>query len=141
MTLLKTSLTASVAAVSLILIQACASVNVDPCSSQGIQLRMTQSLNSFARQNRADINEIKDAASYLDGATTTGAMKIAFAARALTRVVESFRETVAPDVQEIASQCKVQEPIRDVFVEFLRDEGVNRKVIEWVEDFNLVFED
>ena len=133
MTLLKTSLTASVAAVSLILIQACASVNV--------QLRMTQSLNSFARQNRADINEIKDAASYLDGATTTGAMKIAFAARALTRVVESFRETVAPDVQEIASQCKVQEPIRDVFVEFLRDEGVNRKVIEWVEDFNLVFED
>tara|TARA_Y100000052_G_scaffold27554_1_gene36241 strand:- start:24405 stop:24830 length:426 start_codon:yes stop_codon:yes gene_type:complete len=140
MTLTKRSFSAALAAVSLILTSGCASISVDPCSAEGIQLRVSQSLNSFARQNRADLNEIKQAATYLDGATTTGTMKIAFAARALTRVVGSFREIVAPEIQEIAMQCEVQEPVRDVFVEFLRDEGVNRQVIEWVEDFNLVFE-
>ncbi|MAT35099.1 MAG: hypothetical protein CMK06_08135 [Ponticaulis sp.] len=117
----------------------CASLNVDPCSSQGIQQRLEREFNQFARNNRSDLNEIRAASTWMDGQTNFGSMKIAFAAQSLRRLVSSFERDVVPEIQGIAEQCGTVEPLKGVFIEFLRDEGVSRNVLEWVEDFDVDF--
>lgn len=129
-----------VGAVSLPVISACASLDVDPCSRQGIEYRMNRILKDYARDNRGEINDLKQAASYLEGQSSFGAMRLAFAVQSLRRMVDRFQEDVVPDVQEIALECNVADPLQDVFIDFLRDEGVKNEVLEWVEAFKFVFD-
>ena len=55
-------------------------------------------------------------------------------------MVDRFEDDVVPEVQAIALQCQANQPLQDVFIDFLRDEGVKKDVLEWVEAFNFVFE-
>ena len=73
--------------------------------------------------NRADLNEVKGAASYLDGETTFGAMRLAFAVTSLKRIANDFEASVVPDIMEISGQCGTNEPLKGVFIDFLKDEG------------------
>lgn len=119
---------------------ACTSLSADPCSKAGIEARIGSSLRQFARNNRSDLNEVKKAASYLDGESTFGAMKLAFAVSALKRVADEFEADIVPEINAITQQCESSEPLKDVFVDFLKDEGLNSKVIKWVEAFRFTFE-
>lgn len=121
-------------------LSSCTSMDLDPCSRAGIEARMKSSLKRFAVNNRADLNEVKGAASYLDGETTFGAMRLAFAVTSLKRIANDFEASVVPDIMEISGQCGTNEPLKGVFIDFLKDEGVNSKVIRWVEAFNFSFE-
>ena len=67
-------------------------------------------------------------------------MKLAFAAQSLRRLLTSFEDDVVPEIQDIALQCDAAQPIMDIFVDFLRDEGVNRRVLQWVENFSTSFD-
>lgn len=125
---------------SLLLVTGCASVELDPCSKAGIEQRIDASLKSFSRENRGDINDIKKAAQYLDGGTVTGAMKLYFAVDAVERLVENFRDDVVPDVQQITQQCGTSENVRELFFDFLRDEGVNKEVLTWAENLSSILE-
>eukprot|EP00919_Chromeraceae_sp_WS-2016_P053691 GHVR01127479.1.p1 GENE.GHVR01127479.1~~GHVR01127479.1.p1 ORF type:complete len:145 (-),score=24.66 GHVR01127479.1:337-771(-) len=134
------SVASSVVLMGAFTVSSCASMNADPCSRAGIEARMKPSLKDFARSNRADLNEVKKAASYLEGETTFGAMRLAFAVTSLKRMADDFEETVVPDITEITQQCGADAPLKGVFIDFLKDEGVNSKVIKWVEAFNFTFE-
>lgn len=101
---------------------------------------MNRILKDYARDNRGEINDLKQAASYLEGQSSFGAMRLAFAVQSLRRMVDRFQDDVVPEVQEIALQCEVADPLQDVFIDFLRDEGVRNEVLEWVEAFKFAFE-
>lgn len=125
---------------ALLLVTGCASVELDPCSRAGIEQRVNASLKSFSRENRGDINDIKKAAQYLDGETVAGAMKLYFAVNAMERLVESFSDDVVPEVQQITQQCGTSENVRELFFDFLRDEGVNKEVLSWAENLSSILE-
>ncbi len=113
---------------------------VDPCSTAGIDRRVSSALSDFARANRADLNEVKRAVAYFDGETVLGTMRIAQAVSALRRVASGFDEDVVPELQAISQQCGTAGNMREIFVDFLRDEGFNSRVLEWVDDFRFDFE-
>ena len=126
--------------VSLIAVTGCASVNVDPCSRAGIQNRLAPELAQFARENRSDINEIKKAAAFIGGETRTGGMQIAFAARSLRNIADNFETDIVPELVDISLQCDADKHMKEVFIDYLRDEGVSGKVLDWVDDFTFDFE-
>lgn len=140
MKLRSTFLASLIGATACFAVSGCASLDVDPCSREGIDLRMSRVLSVYARDNRGEINDLKQAASWMDGQTTFGAMKLAFAVQSLRKMVDRFEDDVVPEVQAIALQCQANQPLQDVFIDFLRDEGVKKDVLEWVEAFNFVFE-
>lgn len=115
-------------------LSACTSVDVDPCSRPAIEARIDQVVNVYARENRRDISDIKRAAQYLRGDTANGAMQLVFAVSALERLVDNFQADVVPEVQSISQQCGTTENVRELFFDFLKDEGVNREVLKWAEN-------
>ena len=118
----------------------CASVQFDPCSKEGIEHRVKDTLKDFAIANRGDLREVRNVAQYLDGETITGKMRIVFAIDAVKDLVQNFQDDVVPDVQAIARECNAPEDIKDLFIEFLEDEGVDGKVLVWVETLSVIFE-
>ena len=131
---------ALLAALSGIMISGCTSINVDPCSREGIELRIDRTMKSFARSNRSEINDLKSAASWIDGQSTYGAMKLAFAVRSLRELVDDFQSDVVPELETIALECRTEEHLEDLFIDFLDDEGVKDEVLEWVKAFRFVFD-
>lgn len=113
---------------------------VDPCSTAGIERRVSASLSGFSRAYRADLNEVKRAVAYFDGETVLGTMRIAQAINSLRRVATGFEEDIVPELQSISQQCGTVGNLREIFVDFLRDEGFNNRVLEWVDDFQFAFE-
>ncbi len=140
MTYLRMLALGALGATALSFVSACTSVPVDPCSRAGIEYRLNQSLKAFASDNRADINDIRKASEFIGGKTAYGAMELAFAVNSLKRLVDSFREDVVPEIQSISGQCGTTENIQDVFMEFLRDEGVDREVLDWVNAMSSLLE-
>lgn len=118
----------------------CASVPVDPCSRAGIEKRMTSSLKSFAVRNRADIRTLQKATQYLGGESVSGKMQIVFAVDALSRLVEAFGDDVVPEITAISDQCGSTDDVKAVFLDFLKDEGVGDKVLQWVEGLSIDLE-
>ena len=120
-------------------VASCATTS-DPCSQSAVERRISYSLSDFARSNRADLNEVRQAVGYFEGQTVWGTMRIAQAVNAMRRVADGFEEEVVPDLVEISDQCGGVAPFREVFVDFLKDEGFNDQVVGWVEDFRFEFE-
>ena len=116
----------------------CASLDVDPCSREGIERRVKDSFAEFARDNRGDLNEMRQASRFFGGETTFGAMRIANAAKALERLVDDFQDDVVPELRAIENQCGQAEPMRELFIEFLEDEGIDDRVLDWVDSFSIL---
>ena len=129
----------AICALTLITVGGCATT-VDPCSVDGVERRVSGVLDQFAREYRADLNEVKRAVSYFDGETVFGTMRITQAVGALRRVASGFEDDIVPELSAISQQCGTVGNMREVFVDFLRDEGFNNRVLEWVDDFNFEFE-
>ncbi len=122
-------------------VSACTSVPVDPCSKAGVEQRLSKSLRSYASENRGDLKALKQVTQYLGGESVTGKMQIVFALDALSRLASNFQADVMPEIASISRQCGTTDNVKEVFLDFLRDEGVNGKVLKWVEGLDLSLDD
>lgn len=131
--MIKKPFAASFLALSFVLtpgLVACTSIPVDPCSKAGVEYRLSKTLSAFARSNRSDISDVRQASQFIGGETTFGAMKLAFAVTTVKRLVENFSADVVPEIEDIALQCGTTQNIQEVFLDLLRDEGVSPKMID-----------
>ena len=124
-----------------IVLAGCASVEPAPCSSEWVEARLEAKLRPFAIKNARNIQQLRQAASYIDGQTVTGAMRIAQAVNTLQNMAEDFGDEVMPEFREVSRQCGGDREAVTVFTEFLRDEGVDREVLAWVDALADVFMD
>ena len=67
-------------------------------------------------------------------------MQIAFAARSLRNIADNFETDIVPELVDISLQCDADQHMKEVFIDYLRDEGVSGKVLDWVDDFTFDFE-
>ena len=97
---------------------------------------------SVVDRHRAVLESLELPTTYPVGRwqTVLGTMRIAQAVSALRRVASGFDEDVVPELQAISQQCGTAGNMREIFVDFLRDEGFNSRVLEWVDDFRFDFE-
>ena len=116
-----------------VFLSGCSTTGYDPCSKAGIQARVESSLKSYAIKNRNDIRRLKQVSQYLGGDSVHGNMQIVFGLEALTRMVSSFEDDVMPELSAISKQCGSSNDVRDVFLDFLKDQGVSQKVLKWIE--------
>lgn len=126
---------------SLALVSACSTVpQFDPCSPEGVAYRLETTLKAFASDNRGDIRDVRNAASYIDGETTFAKMRLAFALNALRRLAESFEEDVVPQLEGIRQECGTDARTAQLFLDTLRNEGIRGRTLEWAEQITAVFE-
>ncbi len=113
------------------MLAACATLEPEPCTPEWVEWRTDRVLNDFARRNRSDISELRSAASYLDGQSTFGAMKMAFAVESARRLANDFADTAVPELRGFARQCGTTTRMSDFFIAMLEDQNLDPEVMRW----------
>lgn len=130
--------TSLIALLGLISLAGCASMEPEPCTRAWVDWKTEQIVKSFALSNTGEIREIRRAAQYLDGESRTGAFAIARATLTLGNLAEEFVEDVVPEVTSAIDQCGTTVGMATLFTDMLRDEGVDQRVLVWVESLSIL---
>ena len=126
--------TAAIAALA-----ACAT-QPEPCTPEWVEWKSEKVLNSFAREHYSFIRDLRGLEGQLDNPGPVTAMRIVGMADDLIDVVGDFRGEVMPELNAAVKECGSVEKLMPTFITFLRKEGVDDDVLQWVESFGALAE-
>jgi type IV pilus biogenesis protein CpaD/CtpE len=125
---------------------ACATTEPEPCTAEWVQYRKDRVLALFARQHGSEIGALLEMKETLDSSGSSGLssmqrlMRLAPMAPKIGKMVESFVETAAPEVQRAVAQCGGPEKASQLFAQMLKQEGVDDETLKWVETVGALVE-
>ncbi|MEL6474485.1 MAG: hypothetical protein AAFQ21_10405 [Pseudomonadota bacterium] len=120
-------------ALALLSISACASLEPEPCSAEWVQWKTDRVLGSFAADNRGLINDLRDFSENLDDPGPLTMMRMASKLDDFRDLATDFQSNVMPELEAAIDQCGTPAKFVPAFTSFLRDEGVEEDMLDWIE--------
>jgi hypothetical protein len=122
-------------ALALLPLSACATLEPKPCSAEWFDYKTEKTLRKFALQNRGLVSELKNLADAEGDINPIKALTLVSKAKDFEKLASSFEKTVLPELDNAMTTCGSNAEFVPAFTEFLRDEGVSEKALEWVAPF------
>lgn len=103
-----------------------------PCSQDWVEFKTDKILHGFASDNRSLINDLRKLQNADGDLNAIITVRLMSNPERLERFVESFTNRVVPELESALLECGQSEEFVPALTEFLRDEGVSEKALEWV---------
>lgn len=104
-----------------------------PCTPEWVEWKTDQVLTRFARSNYGTINSLRAASARADSNSAMLALQMATLADDFLALARDFDRIVMPELNDAVAQCSQPRNFVPAFTQFLRKEGVDNEIIEWVE--------
>ncbi len=124
-----------VCALALLPLSACATLEPKACTAEWFDYKTEKTLRKFAMQNRGLVSDLKALADADGDVNPMKALTLVSKAKDFDRLAKSFESTVLPELDKAMTTCGSNAEFVPAFTEFLRDEGVSEKALEWVAPF------
>ena len=121
------------ASIGLMALSACASTRPEPCSVEWVEWKTDRVLGSFARQNRGIVTDLRDFSHKLEDPGPLTLFQMITKLDDFRALAEDFEIDVMPELKTAIDQCAAPEKFIPAFTGFLRKEGVNEDMLEWVD--------
>ncbi len=106
----------------------------EPCTAEWVEWKTDKIMRNFGLANYSSINKLKDFSEDLRGEPgPLTMMRLPGMIEEFQELALDFQQDAWPALEEAASQCGTPEKLVPAFITFLEDEGVDGKVLEWVE--------
>lgn len=102
------------------------------CTPEWVEYKTDRILKGFASDNRGIINDLRKvqkADGELDPFVT---IRLLSDTKRLETFADSFTENIVPELQAAVTECGTSDNFVPALTDFLRDEGVSEKALEWV---------
>lgn len=104
-----------------------------PCTPEWVEWKTDQVMTRFARSNYGTINRLRAASARADSNSAMLALQMATLADDFLALARDFDRIVMPELNDAVAQCSQPRNFVPAFTQFLRNEGVDNEIIEWVE--------
>lgn len=131
----------SVLAIGLLGLNGCASLQPKPCTSDWVKWR-TDAITSDFRQEFAPV--IRDMAQFsrqLENPSPLVLLQVASRLQDFEAMARSFSGDVMPELRSAIDQCGTPTKFVSAFSGLLEEQGVDGKVLDWVESTAVLMED
>ena len=110
-------------------------LNPKPCTAEWFDYKTEKMLRKFALQNRGLVRDLKALADADGEVNPMKALTLVSKAKDFEKLAKSFQKTVLPELDNAMETCGSDAEFVPAFTQFLRDEGVSEKALEWVAPF------
>ena len=121
------------ASAGLIVLTACASYRPEPCSTEWVEWKTERVLSKFARQHRTVVNDLREFSHKLENPGPLTLFQMAARVEDFKTLAEDFEAAVLPELRSAVDQCGTPEKFIPAFTGFLRKEGFDEKMLEWID--------
>lgn len=118
----------------LAMLSACATTP-EPCTPEWVEWKSEKVLKRFAVSNYSTVSRLRDFSQTLneDEMSPLIALQIPGMIDDFKQLASRFEKTVLPELNAAVDQCGSVQELAPALTAFLRDEGVEDEVLEWVE--------
>lgn len=118
----------------LAMLSACATTP-EPCTPEWVEWKSEKVLKRFAVSNYSTVSRLRDFSRMLkeDEMSPLIALQIPGMIDDFKQLASRFEKTVLPELNAAVDQCGSVQELAPALTAFLRDEGVEDEVLEWVE--------
>ena len=118
----------------LAMLSACATTP-EPCTPEWVEWKSEKVLKRFAVSNYSTVSRLRDFSQTLneDEMSPLIALQIPGMIDDFKQLASRFEKTVLPELNVAVDQCGSVQELAPALTAFLRDEGVEDEVLEWVE--------
>ena len=122
------------ALIGLAMLSACATTP-EPCTPEWVEWKSEKVLKRFAVSNYSTVSRLRDFSQTLneDEMSPLIALQIPGMIDDFKQLASRFEKTVLPELNAAVDQCGSVQELAPALTAFLRDEGVEDEVLEWVE--------
>ncbi|MEE9272545.1 MAG: hypothetical protein V3U57_04680 [Robiginitomaculum sp.] len=128
------------AAMVLLTLSACASIPTPEkiCSAEWITLRADHAMKDFKRDTKSIFKRLKKAGnSYMDNGRI-GPLQMIFLMSSINKLADKFEHGRSMrDIRTLASTCNDPTLIKNAMTEFMREQGLNARFINFVNDLDV----
>ena len=116
------------------MLSACATTP-EPCTPEWVEWKSEKVLKRFAVSNYSTVSRLRDFSQTLneDEMSPLIALQIPGMIDDFKQLASRFEKTVLPELNAAVDQCGSVQELAPALTAFLRDEGVEDEVLEWVE--------
>lgn len=104
-----------------------------PCTPEWVEWKSDQILSRFARGHYDTIDSLRSISSRYDGNSAMLALQMASMADDFLALARDFDRIVLPELNDAVARCSQPRNFVPAFTQFLRNEGVDSDIVEWVE--------
>lgn len=115
------------------MLSACAT-GPEPCTPEWVEWKSETVLKRFAISNYREVSRLRDFSKTLqqDEISPLVALQIPGMIEDFKDLANRFEDSALPELNAAAAQCGSAQELVPAFISFLRDEGVEEDVLEWV---------
>lgn len=120
------------AALCLMPLTACATMEPEPCTQAWIEYKTDKVLRKFASENRSLLNDLRRLVDEDGDVSAFAALSLSRKSDQIQQLADSFNTVVLPEIESALDRCGTHEEFGPAFTNFLRSEGVKDEAIEWI---------
>lgn len=130
----------AVGAFAMMTAAACASLTPEPCTTDWVKWRTDAITSDFRNEFRPEINDLARFSSQLENPSPFTLLQMASRLQDFETMARRFSSSVMPELQSAIEQCNTPTKFISAFSGLLEEEGVDGKVLDWVESTALLLE-
>jgi len=119
----------------------CASLTPEPCTSDWVKWRTAAITSDFRRDYGSEIKDLAKFSRQLNDPSPFVLLQMAGRLKDFETMARSFSDTVMPELRGAVDQCGTPTKFVSAFSGLLAEQGVDGKVLDWVESTAVLVED
>jgi len=127
--------------VACMVMSGCASLTPEPCTSDWVKWRTDAITSDFRRDYESEIKDLAKFSRQLEDPSPFVLLQMAGRLKDFETMARSFSDTVMPELRSAVDQCGTPTKFVSAFSGLLAEQGVDGKVLDWVESTAGLLED
>ena len=112
----------------------CATIAPEPCTSEWVEWRTSQITDSFSRQYRSELLDMKRFATRLENPSPLVLLEMTSRLQEFRSMATDFSTSIVPELRSAVDQCGTPTQFATAFSGFLENQGMPDTVLSWIEE-------
>lgn len=126
--------------VAAVMITGCATIEPEPCTSEWVEWRTSQITNSFSRQYRSELLDMRRFANRLENPSPLVLLELTSRLEEFRNIATDFSSNIVPELRSAVDQCGTPTQFATAFSGFLEDQGMPDTVLSWIQEITTTME-
>ena len=126
--------------VAALLLTGCATIEPEPCTSEWVEWRTSQITDSFSRQYRSELLDMRRFATRLENPSPLILLELTSRLEEFRTIATDFSGNVMPELRSAVDQCGTPTQFATAFSGFLEGQGMPETVLSWIDEIATTME-